>query len=115
MKYLRTYEDISNKPKEGDYVLMRINLLKTNTLTYQLQLEEYISNNFGQIDSINFWTDEVTVKYFNIPEEIKNWFQPPSPACRRSRYRKFNIDRIVEFAPTEEDLKLKIAAKKYNL
>ena len=138
MKYLRTFEDISDKPKVGDYVLIKVNLSRTHlALTYHKQLEEYMNNNFGQIININVYHSEFTgndivdlyVKYHNIPEEIMDWFSKSQP-CKNSPptgdvfiadqigytgYRRFDIDRIVEFAPTEEELKLKLAAKKFNL
>lgn len=90
MKYLKAYEDTISKPQIGDYVLMR-------SESGSESAEKYINSHIGKISEW-YHNDGLKVDYGN---EFKK--------------RIFSKAQIVEFAPTIEELELKLAAKKYNI
>lgn len=106
MKHLKIYESLNNKPKIGDYVKMRTDSSNTN-------LKHYFNNYFGRATNVgNFIT--VAFKY-KPPTSAKHIFDYN---WETDEYEKmFNINKVVEFADTEEDLilQLKYGTKKYNL
>ena len=102
MKYIKKFEN-KEEPKIGDYVLMY-------STSSDDKIAHFIKNNFGKI--VNFDYDKnkkvgVAVLYDNIPEFLKK--------LGMERTRTFGIEQIVAFAESEDELKLKISANKYNL
>lgn len=104
MKYIKTYENIINKPNVGNYVMMK---------TSHPELVDFIANNIGKVININFTYDyEITVKYTNIPLELKKHF-----SLYKGDYctRIFPISYVINFAKTKKELQQKLVTIKYNL
>lgn len=111
MKYLRNFENLTEFPKTGDYVLIKTNI--TNILNDEKynRIRVFIDNTIGIILDYNSYRNYVVVKYENIPDDIKSYF-----TYIQDRYeRMFEIDRIVAYGSTEEELKLKIQTNKFNI
>ena len=108
----KIFENLKSELKVGDYVLMRSNASAKELL-------EFINNNIGQVIKINNFEDlRIRVRYNNIPDNVIPWFgfaERQFPPSIRTAARIFDINQIVEFAKTKEELELKLAAKKYNL
>jgi hypothetical protein len=94
MRYIKTFEDIENKPRIGDYVLMR------SEAGYP-DVEKFVNNTIGQIYNFEMGGG-VIIKYENPPNNY-------------GKERMFHRSQIVAFASTIEELKLKIRTIKYNL
>lgn len=106
MRYIKTFESIT--PQVGDYVKMR-------TDSKNISLINYYHENIGQIIGTNLYHVTVSFKA-----------QPPKETPYRlffynyktEQYQKtFNINKIVDFAKTEENLinQIKYDTKKYNI
>lgn len=107
MKYLKSYENFKDKPKVGDYVLMR-------TDSRNIEYRNFLKNNIGQITNMSDYL--VTVKYENVPTnliklKIFNWNKSDGGFY----YHTFNINKMLVFSDTPDDLELKIDTNKYNL
>jgi len=115
----KIFEDLQPKIEAGNYVLM-------NSVSMYDSVRKFINNNIGQI--IELGPDSIRVKYDNMPKNIMNihlraigqptWNREPNgdfSSVRISTIKIFDIDQVVEFAKTKEELELKLAAKKYNL
>lgn len=110
MKYIKSYESIeNNKPKVGDYVLMK---------TKVDELKSFIDNTIGILYSIDHENEsdltEYTVKYENVPPQM-NWRFFSSNESDEMNCKSFRKELLVEFAPTIEELKIKLTANKFNL
>lgn len=86
---------------------MRTNLLDSN-------LQNYLSNNIGQITSIRSY-DDICVKYYNIPDNLKSWFRTYTRNGITIYYSHDKIDDIVMSSKNKKDIELKLAVQKYNL
>ena len=134
MKYLKTQE--SNRlrnPQIGDYVLIHIDFsdylsnakiidgkLEFLDITAEdlLSYEKFINVTIGQIIDIkkdDLGKDKVIVKYTNVPNNILRWFTTDEEKQNLSFYRDYGLERVVDFAPTIKELKIKLRAKKYSL
>jgi len=103
MKYIKKFESTQDLPEVGDYVLM--NSYDTNVLV------DFINNNYGIF--INSYVDKLSVKpkirvrYENIPGSIDLFFHDGT--------RTFDLDLLVAYGKTIEELELRLKAKKFNL
>ena len=101
MKYIKYYEEVyndENEPHVYDYVIM-ISSVDT--------VKNFIENNIGQIIEIDRENYDVTVKYFNIPSHLKEYFVNNS--------RIFGLRKIKHWSKNKEDLIPFIQSNKYNL
>jgi len=102
MKYIKTFEKHINLPEDGDYILM-------NTYgTYDVK--NFITSSIGRVVSV--YPDDVVdykirVKYENIPDNIELFFKDGT--------RIFDIELLIAYGKTEEELKIKIEANKFNI
>lgn len=99
MKYLKKYESI-DESKIGDYVICNDN---------NLEVGEFIKNNIGQIINISYGI-HYYIKYDNIPDDIKKYFNDSMPDVRMM-FR----EEVIHFSENKEKLKLLVTANKYNL
>jgi hypothetical protein len=113
MKYIKTYESIENvsTPKIGDYVICDDIYYKNNQhfhFRYR-QLNNFLKNNIGKIISLDgLYNDRFSVKYKNIPHQIKiSYFT--------DNIRPFELEEIVHWSKNTKDLEMYITANKYNL
>lgn len=113
MKYIKKFENI-NSIKEGDYVLVKTS--KT-TITNEIILKskEFVDTHIGRCVRINrnHFDPEIHVKYENIPSEIQSYFR--LDYYGKIGYRSFNLDRVVAYGETPEEVEMKINVNKYNL
>lgn len=125
MKYLKYFEE-NSEPEVGDYVICQ-----DKFYSQKIEFENYLKNNVGKI--IKKTSDLYKVAFDNEPSlEILEYafiqknnaiisylmelnFDIKTFQNKYSNVVGFNINEIVEFAKTKEDLEAKIAAKKYNL
>ena len=105
MRYIKTYENIDDKPKLGDYVICNGDRLSWCTN----EIKNFLSNNIGRIILINDRDVNYLVQYDYIPKELDIYFY------NSSNLRPINIDDIIKFSENKEDLEMYINAKKYNL
>ena len=109
MKHLKLYKESieESEPKIGDYVIIK-NYPGT---TFYIEMYEFISNNIGQIIKSENLGEFFRISYNKLPNNIAGFFQP----YENKYYRIFNKDMITDFSSNKKELKLKLAAKKYNL
>jgi len=115
MKYIKTFENTTNKPEVGDYVSIiskkYINHLKRYYDEKELDnLKDYLLNHPGQIYTF-FNDDRIIVTYgFKIPENVLKFFPYDKPY---GGYNKiFNLEDINAIGKTKEELKQRIEIKK---
>lgn len=103
MKYIKKYEIRKyNRPRVLDYVICKEG---THLITPDY-IKNFINNNIGQIVGFDKTADnQYIVKYEN----------PPKGDEFIDDCRWFNRDEIIYYSPNKEELKLKLATKKYNL
>lgn len=120
MKYLKTFEDLQNKPEVGDYVIINVSPSADNNV------REYIDNTIGVIhtiqdDRVDMWNNVITgniiVKYINVPNEIRSWFHYEGTRKKYGRkyFRSFDTQQIYAFSKSKEELELMLQTKNYNL
>lgn len=111
MKYIKkfeTHENINKDPKIGDYVIIKT--------THKKEIYNFITSNIGKIVNANLPLDEVTVKYNNVPPELKQHFILNTGRYGDQYYvRMFPISYIKYISKNEEELQLKLDTQKYNL
>lgn len=101
MKYIKYYEAIDNEeeePKLYDYVIMR------STVD---PVKQFIENNVGQIFEIDKENDDVLIKYFNIPDNLKEYFIRGT--------RPFGYKLIKHWSKSKRELEAFISQNKFNL
>lgn len=106
MRYIKTYEDINDRPKVGNYVLMR-------TDSKNIEYNNFIRNTPGVIVTIS--NTLVVVKYENIPIKLikLNLFEWTPRG--EFYYHIFNINKMLVFSETPDNLEIEIDTNKYNL
>ena len=107
MKYLKLFENTTNKPEVGDYVSInsRYEDYKDFFLNYPGKIIKFysIGNNIHSVE----------VSYGkNIPDNMKELL---GYIEKYGYFKNFQYNEIYAFSKTKEDLKLKIAANKFNL
>lgn len=118
MKYIKIYEDVSDEPKEGDYVIcnrLTITTSKDDDETLDI-LEKFLENNIGKVLNIIGKRNQLYVIFYkNVPKRIELYFRKID-FFKKPTYNIFMIrDEIVNFAKSKDELKLKMSTKKYNL
>jgi predicted KAP-like P-loop ATPase len=120
MKYLKLFEELTIKPKIGDWV--KITLNPDDFITINDKYLDFINNNYGKIVYIHKWSgkDTFIVSYKNVPYLIDHIFDYSKEFTYHKCYTKeFLLKDIVEFAKNKKELDLKIKtkelAKKYNI
>lgn len=112
MKYLKSYEKynrngyIIDDIRVGDYV-------KANYGTaMEPKVVEFLDENFGVVTHIDKNKDyfEVKYKYDDVPDDIRNYFLEIG-----FMRLLFDINSLIEFASTKEELELKLISNEYNL
>jgi hypothetical protein len=89
MKYLKTFEDINDEPKVGDYV-------RLYGEDFVDKLKDFLIHNIGQIVDIN--------KELDFPYGVK--FENEVPT-NDDYIMYFEIDEIIEWAYDKDTLKIK--------
>jgi len=109
MKIFKFYENIEDELTVGDYILMKIDI-HNSMLKYDKIIEHFINNTIGEVFRFNI-DKGVIVSYENVPNDIKSYFSNKNDLY----FRNFDIDRIVEYGKTIEELKMKLETKKFNI
>lgn len=115
MKYLKSFEvldkySINNK----DYTIFDLKIgyyVKANYgNAMEKEVRDFLDKNIGIIVNINRNKNIFQVEYVNVPENIKEYFD-------EAGYLRllFDISGLIEYAPTKEELELKLTYNKYNL
>ena len=121
MKYLKTFEDIKEGYKVGDYVLMNV----SSTLKYVEDFVNFVNSTPGQIYKISpvyshhngdWLHDDILVLYEDddIPNYIK-FHMIRSNNIKGPVFKTFVSTEIKYFADTKDELEAKIKSDKYNL
>jgi hypothetical protein len=112
MKYLKRFENI-DKTFIGKYVLL--NLKGKNILN--AEAIEFLENTSGEIiaeyDKKITYEKIITVKYDNIPDNIKKFFS--YSINNKFWVRNFYSSDIIFFSKNKDDIETFIQSKKYNL
>ena len=108
MNHLRLFENFEDEPQIGDYVYCDLDR-KSSTPIYVAAGIDFINNSIGQFRIFNpnypsLSKNKYMIYYDNAPKEIL-------PSKRVS----MNLSDIVAFAPTIEELELKMKQLKFNL
>ncbi len=115
MKYLKTFESSTNKLKIGYYVV-------ASKFNNNPEVKEFFENNIGFIFNLfpnySYALDEVTdydlaVIYDYVPENVKKYAN--MRMVQGGWITNFKESQVIATAKTKKELKLKIAANKYNL
>jgi len=111
MKYIKTYENLKEDVKIGDYVLCSEykdpgykDILDVN------DIETFIENNIGKIIELDRGSFDYIVKYTNIPKELKLEFSFLNNSAR-GMYKE-EIDYV---SKNKKDLESILLSKKYNI
>ena len=102
MKYLKTFEQNSNEPEPGDYVICE------DSGTFTGELDEFIKNHVGQFIQMDAVGDFYIIRYENIPNYLKGGFY----------YNDCTImerHEIKHWSKNKEDLEIILSLNKYNL
>ena len=84
MKYIKKFENITDEPQIGDYVLIKIHLIEYKKKN---EVNAFINNTIGVIIYIS--DIDIRVQYDNIPDNIKDWF------LESKRLNKITYSRIL--------------------
>ena len=107
MKYIKKYEEKSDKPKIGDYV-------KVNHNKFCVISKEIFKNNIGIL--VEIIQREVDLQLGGYPYIVE--FDDNVPVTGTSmddNKISLSLAEIEAFASTKEELDIKLNAKKYNL
>ena len=114
MKYIKNFENVDDLPQVGDYILVKFNSNVTGASI------EFIEKTIAKVtETDGKW---FRFAYKDVPENIKTYFADIGSYHKDYygyRYRYYRgleyPDYVEEFGKTEEELKLKLDAKRYNL
>ena len=111
MKYIKTYENLTNDPQIGDYI--KVDSSKMNVISPGVDgLIDFFDNEVGRITEIN----SAELRNGGYPYIVTFHKMMPNSMIGPSDYNMaFNITELLAWAPDMETLKIKIDAKKYNL
>ena len=113
MKHLKYFEN-RKLIKVGDYVLIKTRK-SYNILDKIIKSKEFVDSNIGVCLGISGRADpQIRVKYDNIPFYIQSYFNMFDEENDIGS-RTFDIDQVVVYGKTIEELELKIQMIKYNL
>ena len=111
MKYIRLYEELSNKPEVGDYVIC-------DESDGPTELHIFLSNNIGQLIKIDKDEDEIEDADLYLRFRVKYEYRDISKKClnyfSRSN-RIFFLSEIDFWSSNKEDCEAFLDASKYNI
>ena len=113
MKYLKKFESFNwnslRDIKIGDYVIIDSSKLSNFMIKNNVDIyRNFLNSNIGKIINISRVLDNIRVKYENIPDIIKDYFEEDNSIF-------LHPSKIKYFSKTIDDLKLKIDTDKFNL
>ena len=115
MKYIKKFET-NNKPEIGDYVILNYNNMGMN-------VNNFLNNTIGEVAWISETKTWYSIRYPKniIPKNLDGFFGN----IKNSNVKNvndmliydydININDILEYSHTKEELELKLASNKYNL
>jgi hypothetical protein len=120
MKYIKSYEDIRDELKIGDYVICEEDYITDNEATeesikiYEKAID-FTSKNVGKYigkEAPNQSGSLLIIQYENVPLELKAYFSAGDEFenCRNMYYRE-----IVDYSSDKEYLILRKDTHKYNI
>ena len=86
-------------------------VLILNKNYYNYLYLEFVQNNIGQIIGCNNYNNNYTVAYYNIPENIKIWFDTYNYIMAIN----INDTNIKYYSKNKEELELILLNNKYNI
>lgn len=104
MRYIKTYEDLTDTPQVGDYVIVDSSKMK--------DLHEFFDSEIGKIDSINQKESECKGWPYYVTFEKRI---PSSSFGESDDMMAFKQQEFLAWSPNKEDLKIYMDTKKYNL
>lgn len=106
--------DFDKGPKVGDYVYCHIN---EDEDFEQIKTDNFLRNNFGKVISINPERESGASYAIEFKTRLENRFdnQLSKGFEEFSNVVFFYPEEVILWSDTEEELELKIEAKKYNL
>lgn len=109
MRFIRKFENFNNEIEVGDYVIIGKKDYLNNAEDYE-EFLNFLNNNYGIVTNIIYRSNRIVVKYNNIPDNIKKrWFSS------NNNMRFFDIDRVIAYGKTKEELDLKLSSEKYKI
>jgi len=115
MKHLRTYEnfessvkELNRMPRTGDFVQLNY---KNDEQYFDVHntydaIKDVINNNIGEVVELKHMF-ELLVKY--------NYSPFKDDPGKITQYINSDTNHIVDFAPTREELEIKLTANKFNI
>jgi len=97
MRYIKKFENMSNDPQIGDYIIVKSDMFMKGEYSI------FLDNNIGIISDVQ--KNIVVVDFYNYPG-YKN---------DEKSSRVFNIKEILYYSPNKQDLEAILVSKKYNL
>jgi hypothetical protein len=115
MKHIKTYENATNKLKVGYYVI-------ASKFNNKPEVKDFFENNIGFIANV-YPSKSPMAKDFNSVDISVIYDRPPDNVIKYANMMmvqggwqtSFNDSQVIETAKTKKELKLKLAANKYNL
>ena len=114
MKYIKKFEN-NNLIEVGDYVLIKtVGAITSNEIIKKSK--EFVDTHIGKCLNINNsqTPSDITIVYENIPSDIHSYFLMYSN-LKNTGERKFQINRVIAYGKTIEEVEIKKNASKYNL
>lgn len=111
MKYIKLYENLEEKPKIDDYILV-------NTSYINIQYQAFLNNTIGKITNLHPTLGKspggfVSVEYKNIPsKDILYIFKTDNLEINNT---VIPVKDIIYFSKNKKDVEAILASKKYNL
>lgn len=127
MKYVKTYEETTNEPQVGDYVICGDPGKFMKYKSKRDNFNYFLSRNVGNIvhktsDLYKVMYDaEPTIEVLEYAFYEKNYHQIkniPNIKIFHDKWTNitgFNLDEILYFAPTKEEVEIKLNRNKYNI
>jgi len=115
MKYIKSYENISNYENTAEIKIGDFVKLKISKKHYSDRYAEYVNSNTGIIIKLTN-NNGNSIKQCNLNEIFRFdvEFLNKNKDYDNIEHR-FSIDKISEFAQSKEELETKLTANKYNL
>lgn len=117
MKYIKSYENIEDKPQIGDYVICHETIDFSDIQSIIHDVINIVNNNIGQYvyndeyDSKSKYNYLIKFNDVNIPENLKLEFL----ANDIEKCRRMSREEIIYWSKTKEELEIKLTQNKFNL
>jgi len=120
MKYIKTFENLTDEPQIGDYVVCEDSVFNKNDGSRDEKIIDFITNNVGQYIQDNdgkfgsgFY--KYVIKYENVPSDVSGFEFIVNGDGELDKIRIMTRKEILFYSKNKKDCEEFIVAKKYNV